>query len=214
MLRAMGDERLQRAKDCYEAAVFAGNRDALAEADAALDSVEADLALARGRVMHARYLADRVEHPEELGHFERAAALYHRLGDVSGEAEAYFWVGCYHQVIRADEEAALPALQRSYALATDPVTKSYAVRHLGFHAMEHGELDVARARFEESLRLRREAGYRQGVAAALLALAELATHEEDLDRARQLLDEAATEAEANGAYGTLRWIQEARAQIA
>jgi tetratricopeptide (TPR) repeat protein len=213
MLRDMGDERLTRATELYEQAVFVGNTDALGDADTLLDAVEADLALARGRILHARFLDDRSEDPHELAHFERAVALYHRLGNVPGEAEAYFWVGCYHQVIRGDGAAALPALQRSYALAADPVTRSYAIRHLGFHALEQGRLDLARQRFEESLALRREAGYRLGIGAAILALAELATVEEDLDRARDLLDEAATEAREAGAYGTLHWIDEARSQL-
>src|SRR6266542_3832690 len=95
----------------------------------------------------------------------------------AAEDEACFWVGTFHQVVRGDGDAALPALQRSYTLAQeagDPLTTSYAVRHLGFHAMEQGHLDIAREQLEESLRRRREVGFRPGVAAALLALAELA----------------------------------------
>ncbi len=212
----MGDDRLDRAKELYERAVFGGETEALAVAQDELDAVEAELALARGRVLHARFLADREENPEELVLFERAADLYRQRGDARGEAEACFWVGCFHQVVRGDGAAALPPLERSYALAQsvdDGLIASYAVRHLGFHAMEQGQLDLARQRFEESLRLRREAGFRPGIAAALLALAELSAHAGSPDQARTLLAEAATEAEDSGARGILRWIEAARAEL-
>src|SRR6266545_4231874 len=105
----MGDDRLDRAKELYERAVFGGETEALAVAQDELDAVEAELALARGRVLHARFLADREENPEELVLFERAADLYRQRGDARGEAEACFWVGCFHQVVRGDGAAALPA---------------------------------------------------------------------------------------------------------
>ena len=66
--------------------------------------------------------------------FERAAELYRARGDVRGEAESLFWVGCCHQVVRRDNEAAVPVLWRSLELATeadDPMTMSEALRHLG-----------------------------------------------------------------------------------
>jgi len=40
----------------YESAVFGGNAEALSTGDRELDAVEADLALARGRLLHARFL--------------------------------------------------------------------------------------------------------------------------------------------------------------
>jgi transposase InsO family protein len=51
------DERIEQAGHLYELAVFGGDGDALARADRGLDAVEADVALARGRVIHARFLA-------------------------------------------------------------------------------------------------------------------------------------------------------------
>ena len=64
-------------------------------------------------------LGTRVEHPvlaeEDLGElprFERAARLYRALGDARGEAEALFWVGCFHQVVQRDNATALPVLER------------------------------------------------------------------------------------------------------
>jgi hypothetical protein len=210
------DDRIDRAKQFYEQAVFGGDTDGLSTADNELDGVEADLALARGRILHARFLAERREDPRELALFECAVELYGRLGDERGEAEASFWVGTYHQVVRGDGEAALPALQRSYELATkvgDKLTVSYAVRHLGFAAIAGGRLDVARERLEESLALRRELEFMPGVAAALLALAELSAESGDRPQAWALLEEAGAVAEASGARGTLRWIDAARAEL-
>lgn len=212
----MTADRLDRAKADYERAVFGGDTDALARADHELDGVEADLALARGRVVHARFLADRQEDANELALFERAVELYRALGDTRGEAEALFWVGCFHQVVRRDASAALPALERSHDLATragDELTRSYAARHLGFAALADGRLEVAREHLEESVRLRRGLGFAPGVAAGLLALAELSRAEGDRDAARVLLDEALIVAEASGARGTMRWIEEARAEL-
>src|SRR6266550_692989 len=51
------DSRLVRANALYERAVFGGDAEALPAADRELDGVEADLSLARGRVLHARFLA-------------------------------------------------------------------------------------------------------------------------------------------------------------
>jgi tetratricopeptide (TPR) repeat protein len=204
----------ERAKQLYERAVFAGDVDAMPAADRELDEVEADLALARGRITHARFLAERQEDPRELDLFERAAELYERLGDRRGEAEALFWVGIFHQVVHDDSAAALPYLERSYELAVetdDKLTQSYAVRHLGFADLAGGNVETARERLEESVRLRREIGFAPGVAAGLLALAELAGEEGDMQRAEALLDEAHEIAVKSDSRGVLGWIEHVRA---
>jgi tetratricopeptide (TPR) repeat protein len=211
-----GAEPFERARLLYEQAVFYGDDDALAAADQVLDAAEAALLLARGRIIHARFLVERREDPAELTLFERAAALYRRLGDIRGEGEALFWVGTFHQVVRDDSDAALPNLERARELASaagDQLTLSYAVRHLGFADMAAGRLGAARQHLEESVRLRREIGFMPGVAAGLLALAELASQGGDRDQARALLDEAASIAAAAGAHGILRWVDQARKEI-
>jgi tetratricopeptide (TPR) repeat protein len=210
-------DRLALAKELYERSVFGGDPDALAEADEVLDAVEADLALARGRVHHARYLADRLEVADEKELFEQAATLYRSLGDLRGEAEALFWIGTFEQVVRGDNAAALPPFLRAHDLASeidDRLTLSYVVRHLGFVDMAAGDMAAARGRLEQSVALRREIGFLPGVAAGLLALAELAVEDGRPQDARALLDEATATARDSGAQGTLRWIQAVRSALA
>lgn len=212
----MTDDRIERARQLYEQAVFGGDAGALPIADRELDGVEADLALARGRMVHARFLEEGREDPNELALLERAAALYRRLGDGRGEAESLFWVGTFHQVVRGDHDTAAGALERSYELAAaagDKLTLSYAVRHLGFADVAAGRMNSARYRLEESVRLRREIGFLPGVAAGLLALAELTAEEGRREDALALLDEAESIAEASGARGILRWTGQARAEL-
>ncbi len=209
-------ERLERARQLYERAVFGGDIEALWTAEHEVDAVEADLALARGRLLHARFLAEKQDDPRELPLFEQAAALYHQLGDLRGEAESLFWIGAFHQVVRGDTDTALPVLEAAYQLAAqagDTLTLSYAARHLGFADMAEGRLDRARERLEESVRLRREAGFQPGVAAGLLSLAQLAARAGHRDQAMALLDEAAAVAEASGAQGVLGWIGQARTAL-
>ncbi len=211
----MGEaDRIERARQLYEDAVFGGDAGALGRADRELDGVEADLALARGRVAHARFLAERRGDPEELRLFERSAALYGALGDERGEGEALFWIGTFHQVVGGDNDRALPFFQRSRQLAEqseDTLTLSYAVRHLGFVELASGRLESARGLLEQSIRLREEIGFVPGVAAGKLALAELVARSGDRAAAVRLLDEAAALAESSGARGIASWVEQARA---
>ncbi|WP_441248393.1 tetratricopeptide repeat protein [Kitasatospora sp. McL0602] len=211
------DDRLKQAELLYERAVFGGDSSAPAAADRCLDAVEADLALARGRIIHARFLEERIEEAGELDLFERAAELFGRLDDARGEGEAVFWIGCYHQVVRDDTEAALPAFERALGLATragDRLTESYVLRHLGFADHMAGRLDEARAHFEESTRLRRELGFLPGVAANLVGLAYLAAQQSRPDAAAAHLTEAGQLAADSGSAGVLRWVAGAREELA
>lgn len=217
------DERVERARDLYERAVFRGDGRALAEADRELDAAEADLALARGRIIHTRFLLQRDNDPAqatedaaELSLFERAAALYRALGDTRGEAQSLFWIGCFHQIVRRDNDTAVPALKRSLELASragDTATMSEALRHLGIEAHAARRLDEAKQRLEESTRLRREAGQLPGVAANLIGLAYIAAAQDRRDDAMQILAEAAAIAEASDAGRILRSVDEARTAL-
>ena len=210
------DERIERAGALYERAVFGGDSGALATAERELDAVEADLALARGRILHARFLEERTEDSGELPLFERASRLYRALGDARGEAEALFWVGCFHQVVREDNETAVPALERSLELAAragDGLTESYALRHLGIAEHSAGRLDAARERLEESTRLRQEVGFLPGVAANLVGLIYIAAAQGRREEALKLAEEAAGIAGASGARSVARQVEEARARL-
>jgi ketosteroid isomerase-like protein len=204
-----------QARQRYEDALFGGDPAQLDQGDAELDLVQAGLALARGRIMHARFLASGQLDEAALAQFERAAELYAKAGDARGEAEALFWAAVFHQVGRDDEQAARPLLERAEPLAKaagDRLTLSYVVRHLGFADEAAGRLDQARDRLAESLRLRREVGFERGVSAALLALAGNAGARGDKAAAAALLAEAAQSARQSGAAGILRRIEEEQAR--
>ena len=133
-----------------------------------------------------------------------------------GEAESLFWVGCFHQVVRRDNQAAVPLLDRSFELASragDKPTMAEALRHLGIAAHAAGQLDTARQRLEESTRLRRESGPRGGVAANLVGLAYIAAGQDRRDDALALLDEAGTIAETSGAGRILDQVAQARRAV-
>ncbi|MGC5010329.1 tetratricopeptide repeat protein [Streptosporangium sp. DT93] len=217
-------DRIERARALHERAVFGGEAGALDAADTELDAVEADLALARGRVVHERLLQERdgpprgtaEEESRELELFERAARLYRVLGDVRGEGEAVLWIGLFHQVIRQDDTTAVPLLERSRELATrtgDRRTLSYALRHLGVAEHMAGRLDAARERLEESTRLRREIGLLPGVAANMVGLAYIAAGSGRRDEALSLIEEASAIAGATGAHAVARQLQEARTRV-
>jgi tetratricopeptide (TPR) repeat protein len=216
------EDRIEQARLLYERAVFTGDAsgDVLATADRELDGVEADLALARGRILHTRFLEQRdhdpgraVDDPRELALFERAAELYRDRADVRGAGEALFWVGCFHQVVRRDDETAVPILERSRELALqagDKRTLSEVLRHLGIAEHRAGHLGAARERLEESSRLRREIGQLPGVAANLVGLAYIAAADDRPADAAALLTEAAAIAQSAGADRITRQVEEAR----
>jgi len=161
--------------------VFGGDASRLTRAARDVDGVEADVALARGRLIHARYLRERAaggsEPTEELALFERAASLYEALDDRRGQGEAWFWIGCYRQVVEDDGAAAVVALERAVELATeagDLLTVSYAVRHLGMAEHAAGRLGSARELLERSVELREQVGFQPGVAPNLIGLAYIA----------------------------------------
>lgn len=217
------DERIERARQRYERSTFGGDSSELAAALADLDAVEADVALARGRLIHARFLDERqpgqpppAEDPRELELFVHAAQLYHGLGDERGEADALFWIGCCLQVVRRDEPMSVPYFERSRELAAragDKLTMSYAIRHLAFAEFSAGRTDLAKELIGESIQLRRDVGFLPGVAANLIVLAEIVADEQGKAAGLALLDEAEAAATASGAHGILTWTAEARAEL-
>jgi ketosteroid isomerase-like protein len=209
------EDWLDRAQRHYEDAFFNDDTGALDTAERELGAVEAGLALACGRIQHARFLAGGEPSEATLRQFEHAAARYAELGDPRGEAEALFWVATFHQAVHGDHQTAWPLLERAEKLATaagDDLTLSYVTRHIGFAEEDAGRLDLARQRYTESVRLRREVGFERGVAAALLALAEFASRHGEPAEALELLAEADAVAQASDAGGITRRIEQARAQ--
>jgi tetratricopeptide (TPR) repeat protein len=204
------DDPLTRADLLNEQALFAGDADARRAAEAELDRAEGWLCLGRGRVLHACFLAEREEDPRELELFERALALFRAAGDRAGEAEALFWIGLVHQVVRGDSQTAEPYLRDSYASARergDTKLMSYDARHLGFVEYEAGRLDEAERWLRESVDLRERDGFVPGVAAGLLTLAELAFEGGRETEGRGLLARARDLAEESGADAFLRRIE-------
>jgi tetratricopeptide (TPR) repeat protein len=211
---ALTDDPLVRADLLAEQALFAGDAEARRRAGEELDRAEALLELGRGRVLHARWLAERGEEdPAELAHFERALELA-AGGELEGQAR--FWIGIVHQVVRGDGAAALPWLEEAYASAReagDGLLISYAARHLGFALLDRGDEAAALALLQESAELRRREGFLTGLAAALLSLGEVAAEGGRPDEARRHLEEARELAERVGAAPFLARIEGALAGL-
>ena len=206
-LELAGDDPLLRAELLNEQAIFGGVEEARAEAARELDRAEARLEAERGRILHSRFLVDRVqEDPRELQHFEASLNAARRAGDRRLEGWGRFWVGLVHQVVRGNGEAALPDLEAAYesSLATgDTLLQSYAIRHLAFAWDEAGRHNDAWRGFEESLELRRADGFLPGVAAGLLALAQTAREQGRDEEATQLFAEARETGRSCNANGIL-----------
>jgi tetratricopeptide (TPR) repeat protein len=155
------------------------------------DVAEGWALLALGRTLHARFLRTRVFDDRELPAFQRAAELFAAAGDARGEGEAEFWIGTYFQ--HTGDEAAAAHLDHALALAResgDALLLSCVERHLGFAAVIAGDLETAAVHLDESVRLRRPLDFPAGVAAALVARAELALDADQPELAAELLDEA------------------------
>ncbi len=207
----------------HDQAVFTGDAEPLAYASRELDAAEADLAVARGKLMHTQFLLRRDQDPAvaeadpgELPLFERAAGLYRALGDTRGEADALFWAGCFHQVVSRDNGVAVPVLARSLELASqagDKAVMAEALRHLGIAAHAGGDLETARQRLEESTRLRRETGLLPAVAANIVGLAYIAAAQDRPDDALALISEGRAIARASQAGRVLQQLDEAYAAV-
>jgi hypothetical protein len=211
------DQLGERLRALYDKASFGGDSAALLEGAAEIKAAQAQLALGRGRFLHAQFLLDHEKRPEQLEQLTMAVKLFGELTDQRGEAEATFWMALYHQVVCGDEATAVPLLERAQLLAAaadDPLMMSYVVRHLGFVDMNARRFEGARGNFEESVRLRRQIGFLPGVGAGLLALAELAVITGDRAGAQRLLQQASNVAAEAEATGVLQWISQVREEHA
>lgn len=211
-LAVAGDDPLLRADILNEQALFAGSAEARAAATRELDRVESRLEAERGRVLHAKFLADRGdaegadEDPRELAHFAAALAAAERAGDPLLVGWARLWIGILHQVVRGDDATALPHFQAAYDAARATQSRllaSYAVRHLAFAWSNAGHHDEAWRGFEESVELRRAERFWPGVAAGLLTLAEIAHERGRTAEARRYLRRSIATAKRCGATAFL-----------
>ena len=179
-------------------------RDCSAELEAAIDDVERAAAergdrgleafalSRRGLALHGEFLRDRSrgEPPEEMPYFERALAIRRETGDEHDIAESLFHVGLVHQVVRDDNETARPLFEESLRRAPDPLTQSYALRHIAFCDDAAGDAETAERRHQEALELRRRVGWQAGIAAQLAAVADHRARRGDREGAAELAREA------------------------
>ncbi len=138
------------------------------------------------------------------------------MGDERGRADALFWIGCFHQVVRDDTELAQEALESSAALARqtgDELILSYALRHLGIAAHRAGRAEDAVRLLEESTHLRRSLGFTAGVAANLVGLIHLAIDQGRRADAESLLTEATTLADSVDATTITNQLDAARGRL-
>lgn len=211
------EDQIRAAGSLREIEAYEGDPQGWDTADHLLDAVEADVALARGRLVYARFLRLSTDPARALTYFLHAAEMYRQLGDPRGEGEALFWIGTFKQVVLKDDDPALVDLRRAQELSTranDTLTLSCAVRHLAFADIAAGRMGDARQRLEESVRLRRQLGFEPGVAAGMVALAELSIDTGASAQALRLLDEAVELAAASGADGITRLVAQVRMRIA
>lgn len=79
-----------------------------------------------------------------------------------------------------------------YGGRADPAVRAKALHHLGNFALDLGDYAQARARYDESLLLRRAAGDARGIASSLNGLGLVALDQGDYPRARTLHEESLT----------------------
>ena len=148
--------------------------------------------------------------------FDHAAELCQSLGDVRGEAEALFWAGCFYQIVRRDNGAAVPLLDRSLEFATEAATSSPCPKRFATWAlrrMRPGSCSCRPAAAGGLHQAAPEIGLLPGVAANLIGLAYIAAAQGRRDDALALLDEAGAIAETSGAHRIARSVSEARAAV-
>jgi predicted ATPase/transcriptional regulator with XRE-family HTH domain len=123
---------------------------------------------------------------------EAGLALYDRLGDRSGRADALTTLACV-ALDQGDAAQARPLAEESLALRRehgDGWTIAISLNNLGYLAAVEGDYAQAAAYFEECLSLSREIGDTRGVALALNGLGDAAYVRGDVVRGHSLLVEA------------------------
>jgi tetratricopeptide (TPR) repeat protein len=153
-----------------------------------------------------------------LTSYEAAAAIYRRLGDDLKLAHTIRHIGDIHQDAGRASQAE-PFLLEALALyranpQTAPLDLANALRPLAMLKHDGGNLGDADPLWEEAKNLYASVNVLPGVAECAARLALIARHNEDPERASQMLAEATTAAEASGDYNSIRHINEVRTRIA
>jgi GNAT superfamily N-acetyltransferase len=127
---------------------------------------------------------------------EDLAARAWRLRDLAPDggrtATATFYAGLVEDNLRGDGVAGEALFAEALTAAEEAgaeLTVSEALRHLGYWASQHGDLELAREQWERSTRLRQRAGAVPYVLSQYLLLAEAARDAGDVARARTLASE-------------------------
>jgi tetratricopeptide (TPR) repeat protein len=131
----------------------------------------------------------------------RADRLRAAAPDRGRGAAAMFYAGLIEDNLRGDAAAARPVFAAALAAAEqagDDLTESEALRHLGYHLGEEGELEQARQMWERSTELRQRAGAVPYVLSQQLLLAGLARDTGDQDGARAVAGQVRRWAQALG----------------
>lgn len=171
-------------------------------ADEALAAVEA---LPASRSELRTFLAAALEYWRRL--FEREGAPIggdptEAFASLAGHAPIAGWATFWHAValdnLRHDTTGATDGYLRALSLARaagDLLLESYALRHLGGHALEASETDRGLALLRRSLSLRAARGARPQVAAAQVALADALDPGPEADELRAIATVTARELE-------------------
>src|ERR1700730_8440855 len=185
----------------YRNTYFQKNEESVREALAVAQSVVretgdkqalATLDMAEGRFTYFNALDKAGDWETPTEHFDRALKTFEELGDHIGLAEAMFYRGLVYQMQDQDKPAreifdkALELTNRT----GDERMRSFIVRHLAYEQQKAGEIDLARANFRESLRLRQQNEMHLFVPFAMLVLAELELDRKNNAEAGKLIEEA------------------------
>jgi non-specific serine/threonine protein kinase len=155
-------------------------------------------------------------------YYERALAMYARLGDRRGVARMQFQLGIQSFWLRdlprseAFLEQCLPGLRES----KDDTFTAQALAVLGMVALDSGHLTRARSLLAESLSLSRPQGAHFAITLALDALAGVAAAHQQHERALQLAGASSAARDASGLQlpphllaSRDRWLESARRRL-
>jgi DNA-binding SARP family transcriptional activator len=149
--------------------------------------------LAQGHRWLAWNLLHLGEFPAALASVEQVCAIGEALGDTSLQALGAHSL-CRVRAVMGEHAAAVASGRRAVEIAPDPVSRAYALGHLGTAYVEGGDVNEAIATIEESVaQLQRLSarGFRRQIDGFLIAhLSEAYLLKGDVDKAGELAEEA------------------------